>query len=148
MNANAYMDLLSCLLLGIVRTELRLNSLGALYSVDDGRKVYQERIVDRLDDVAVILSHRLLDDLVMSLQQPQHAGFISPHLAAKADDVGEHDRGQFAGLSGPCATGVRRHGGDYPACSLRLSKGASTALFLALVLPKGRRDTLRCAGPA
>ena len=29
----------------------------------------------------------------MEVQQPQHTGFIRAHLAAKADDVGEHDRG-------------------------------------------------------
>jgi hypothetical protein len=39
---------------------------------------------------------RLLDELVMHLQQLQHAGFISPHLAAQAHDVGEHDRRQSA----------------------------------------------------
>ena len=35
----------------------------------------------------------------MQLQQPQHAGFVRAHLATKADDVGEHDRGQPASLS-------------------------------------------------
>ena len=35
----------------------------------------------------------------MHVQQPQHAGFIAPHLAAKADDVGEHDGRQLPGLS-------------------------------------------------
>ena len=34
----------------------------------------------------------------MDVQQPQHAGFIRTHLPAKADDVGEHDRRQLAGL--------------------------------------------------
>ena len=34
----------------------------------------------------------------MDVEQPQHAGFIRPHLAAEADDIGEHDRRQLAGL--------------------------------------------------
>ena len=82
-----------------MRTELGLNLLGALHGMDDGGKVHQEGITDGFDDVAVMLSHGLLDDLVMDVQQPQHAGFIRAHLAAKADDVGEHDRGELAGLN-------------------------------------------------
>jgi len=45
-----------------------------------------------------MLSDSLLDDLVVCLQQPQHAGFVAAHLAAEADHIGEHDRGQTAGL--------------------------------------------------
>ena len=48
---------------------------------------------------AVMLRNRLLDDLIMNIQQPQHTGFIAAHLTAKADDVGEHDRGESPILS-------------------------------------------------
>jgi hypothetical protein len=41
----------------------------------------------------MMLRHRVPDHLIMHLQQPQHPGFISAHLAAKAHDVREHDRG-------------------------------------------------------
>jgi len=79
-------------------TGLVLNALSTLHGVDDRRKVHQERIADGLDDVAVMLSDGLLDELVMDGEHPQHAGFISTHLAAKAHYVGEHDGGQFARL--------------------------------------------------
>ena len=49
--------------------------------------------------VAVMRVDSLLDELVMDVEQPQHAGFVGAHLAAEADDVGEHDRGQLAGFS-------------------------------------------------
>ena len=62
---------------------------------------YEKTIASGLNNMPVMLSDCLLDDLVMDLQQPQHAGFIGAHLAAEAHDVGEHDRGQLAGL-GPC----------------------------------------------
>ena len=42
--------------------------------------------------------HGLLDELVVHIEQPQHAGFIRAHLVAKTHDVGEHDRRQLAGL--------------------------------------------------
>ena len=47
------------------------------------------------------------------VEQPQHARFIGPHLAAEADDVGEHDGGQAPRLCGPRAGAVLWHGGDY-----------------------------------
>jgi hypothetical protein len=40
-------------------------------------------------------SDRVLKDLVMEGQQPHRAGFIRPHLTAKADNVGKHDRRQL-----------------------------------------------------
>ena len=92
------MNLLGGFLLGIVSPKLCLNLLGALHGMDDGREVYQKGIPNGLDDRAMMFSHRLLDDLIMHFQQPQHAGFVAAHLAAKADDVGEHDRRQLAGL--------------------------------------------------
>jgi hypothetical protein len=64
-DANADMNLLGFVLLGVVGTELGLNLLGTLDSVDDGREVYQKRITNGLDDVAVMLSDGLADKLVM-----------------------------------------------------------------------------------
>jgi hypothetical protein len=46
----------------------------------------------------MMLCDRPLDEVVMDFQQAQHAGFIAAHLAAKAHDIGEHDRRQFARL--------------------------------------------------
>jgi hypothetical protein len=48
----------------------------------------------------MIFGHCLLDELIMEIKQPQHAGFIAAHLTAKARDVGEHDRGELAGFFG------------------------------------------------
>ena len=76
----------------VVGAQLILNLLGALHSMNDRGKVYQEGITDSFDDRAVILGHSLLDDLIMRLQQSQRTGFISTHLTAKADDVGKHNR--------------------------------------------------------
>ena len=45
-----------------------------------------------------MLGDCLVDDLIMEAQQVEGMGFVRAHLAAKADDVGEHDRGQTAGL--------------------------------------------------
>ncbi len=99
MNADADVNLFGFLFLGVVRPQLRLNLLRALHGMHDGGKVHQEGIADGLDDrghdaqlTACWMS------LIMDIQQPQHAGFVAAHLAAKADDVGEHDRGQLAGL--------------------------------------------------
>ncbi len=73
-------------------TELYLNLLRALHGVDDGGKVYQERITDGFDNRTMMRYHGPLNNLVMEVQQPQRPSFISAHLAAEADDVGEHDR--------------------------------------------------------
>jgi hypothetical protein len=43
-------------------------------------------------------SYRLLDNLIMYVEQSQHARFIRPHLATEAHDVSEHDRGKLAGF--------------------------------------------------
>src|SRR5882672_4075556 len=74
--------------------------------------------------MAVMLSDCLLNDLVVSFQQPQRAGFIRAHLAAEADDVGEHDRGQLAGLGVPGA--VLCHRGDYQVIDMWLSNSPRT----------------------
>jgi hypothetical protein len=58
-----------------------------------GGKVHQEGITNRFDDCAVMVSDRLVDYLIVNIQQPQHAGFVAAHLTAEADDVGKHDRG-------------------------------------------------------
>ena len=52
---------------------------------------------------------RLLNDLVMDVQQSHRAGFVGTHLAAKADDVGKHDRRQPPILSVHRAAGVILH---------------------------------------
>src|SRR5215475_9991439 len=107
MNANAHVDLLSCLLLGIVRTELCLNLLGALHGVDDRGEIDQKAITRRFDDVPLIGSDSLLNDLVMGFQEAQRAGFVAAHLAAEAYDIGEHNRRQLARLG----LSYLRHGG-------------------------------------
>jgi len=94
MDPDADVNLLSRLFVCIVGAELGVNLLGALHSVDHGGRVHQKGIANRLDDRAVMLGNCLLNDVVMDLQQPQRAGFIAAHVTAKADDVGEHDRGQ------------------------------------------------------
>ena len=62
------MNLLSRFLAVIVSPQLCLNVLGTLHGVHHGRKVHQEGIPHNFDDVPVMLSHRLVDDLVMSVQ--------------------------------------------------------------------------------
>jgi len=101
--------------------ELPLNLLGTVHGMNYRREVYEEGIPNGLDDVTMMLGDRLADNLIVYLQQPQHAGFVSPHLATEADDVGEHDRGQP-----PCLCGLRAgialcHGGDYRAGGPQLS---------------------------
>src|SRR6266850_5942409 len=98
MNADADVDLLSFILLRVMSTKLGLNVLRALHGMDYGGEVHQEGIADSFDDRAVMLSHRLLDELIMDVQQPQHARFVGAHLAAKANDVGEHDGSELTGL--------------------------------------------------
>jgi hypothetical protein len=46
----------------------------------------------------MVLGHGLLHELVMDFQQPQHAGFVGAHLAAKAHHVGKHDGVQLTSL--------------------------------------------------
>jgi len=59
-------------------------------------------ITDGFDNRAMMSVHCLLDDPIMHVQQPQHPPFVRAHLPAKADDVGEHDRGQTASLGPWC----------------------------------------------
>ena len=60
----------------------------------DRGKLDQEGIPDGFDDVTVMFTHSLLDELVMDVQEPHRARFVRAHLAAEADDVSEHNRGQ------------------------------------------------------
>jgi hypothetical protein len=56
-----------------------------------GGKLDQETITGGFDDMTLVGGDRLLDDLVMSSQQAQGAGFVRAYLAAKAYHVGEHN---------------------------------------------------------
>src|SRR5262245_1818380 len=118
MNTNAHVNLFARLLLCVVGTELSLNLLRTLHGVDDGGEVYQEGVAHNLNDRAVMLSDRLANDVIMHLEQPQHAGLVAAHLAAEAHDVGEHDRGQPSRLCGLRTGAVLWHGSDYRAGGL------------------------------
>jgi hypothetical protein len=113
----------------------RLVHEGDYVVLDDREPIDQEGSVHDLNDMPVMLSHRLVDDLVMRLQQPQHTRFIGAHLAAKAYDVREHDGGQAAALASYGTRAVLGHRGDYHARSLRLSNVPAN-VFLALASPK------------
>jgi hypothetical protein len=63
----------------------------------------------------MMFSHSVLDELIMHLQQPQHAGFVAAHLAAEAYDVGEHHRRQATRFRCCCLCGFLRHDSDYAA---------------------------------
>ncbi len=71
-------------------------------------------------DDAVMVRHGMADELIMDIQQAQHAGFIAAHVAAEADDVGEHDRRQLADFMRRFVC-LRAHGGDYAAHCTPLS---------------------------
>ena len=93
MDADAHMNLFSRVFLSVVGTELRQDLLGTLHGIYYRWEIHQEGIAHNLDDGAVVFTHRLVDGAIMHFEQPQHAGFITAHLAAKADDVGEHNCG-------------------------------------------------------
>jgi hypothetical protein len=113
-----------------MRFELGLNLLGTLDRIYNRGEIDQERIPNGFDDVAVMGPHGLLDELIMDVQQAQHADFIAAHLTAEAHDVGEHDRGQASRLGGPRVRTALYHGGDYRARGLQLSNRASLAFSL------------------
>src|SRR5262245_53636822 len=98
MDADTDVDLFGRLFVCIVGAKSSLNLLSALHGLDHGGKLHEEAIPGGLSEVTVVLTYGLLDELVVELQQPQHASFVAAHLATKADDVGEHDGGEFAGL--------------------------------------------------
>src|SRR5262249_9129300 len=130
MNPDADVNLLGFLLLGIVGTEVGLNVLRTLHGVHDGGKVDQEAIAHGFDDLAVVFCDRLLNQLVMHFQQPQHARFIGPHLAAEAYDVSEHNGRQATGLASYCTRTVLGHSRDYRARTEQLSNGPSWTFSL------------------
>jgi hypothetical protein len=78
--------------------------------VDDGGKVHEKGVTHGLDDYPVMFSNRLLDNLIVNIQQPQHTGFIAAHLTAKAHHIGEHNRGQAPSFRMHCDTGLFLHG--------------------------------------
>jgi hypothetical protein len=121
MEADAYVNLVGLVVRGIVSMELGLNSLGALHGMDDGGKLEQEAVAGSLNHVTRILSHGLLDDVIVGSQQPQRASFIGTHLAAKAHHIGEHDGGEFARLGRCWLWRLPAHEGDYAARSAQLS---------------------------
>ena len=125
MNTNADVNLLGFLLLGVVRPQLALNRLRTLHSVDDGGEVHEKRITDSFDDMTVMNTHCLLDNLIVNLQQPQHPRFVRSHLTTKADDVREHDGRQATTFDLPCLVRFHAHGGDYAARPSPLSNGAA-----------------------
>jgi hypothetical protein len=87
-----------------MHAKLRLNLLGTLNSVDYGGKVHQEGVTNGFDDVAMMHNDSLRDDLIMDVEQPQHAAFIRAHLAAETNNIGEHDGGQPSLLGARYAT--------------------------------------------
>ena len=90
--------------------QLVVNRQRTLYGVDDGRKIDQEGIADGFDDVPVMSAHGLLNQLIMDIEQPQHAGFVRAHLAAEADNIGKHDCSEPSMLCACHAAGVVIHG--------------------------------------
>lgn len=58
-----------------------------------------------------MVRHGVLDELIVDGEHSQRASFVHAHLATKADDVGEYDRGELAlatrgrDLAGRCVCG-------------------------------------------
>src|SRR5262249_55457866 len=113
-----------------------LNTRATLPGMDDGGDLDQEAVPDSFDDPAVMPTHGRADDLIMPLQQPQHARFINPHLAAEAHDVGEHDGSQLTSLSESRTGAVLWPDGDYRGRSGRLSHGRSLDVSLPWRAPR------------
>jgi hypothetical protein len=109
MDADAHVNLFGGSSLRIVRPEPRLNLLRTLDGVDGGGEIDQEAIAHRFDDLPVVIGHQLVDELVMGFQQLEGARLVAAHLAAKADDVGEHNCRQPLSLGLLCAAGVFLH---------------------------------------
>src|SRR5690349_4838257 len=63
----------------------------------------------------MMFTHRLLNNLIMDVQHPQHAGFVGSHLATEADDVGKHDSRQPPSLHVHRTADVVLHRPDYSA---------------------------------
>jgi hypothetical protein len=106
--ANANVDLVGGLLLSVISLELRLNVLRTLHGVDHGGKLQQEAVPRGLNDLALMVNHGTLNEDIVHFQQPQHAYFVGPHLAAEAYEVREHDGSQAAGRRSDAGTIARR----------------------------------------
>ncbi len=65
---------------------------------------------------------------ILDCPHAERTGVVGTHLAATAHHVGEHDRGQLAGLGWCRTTGVFTHGSDYAVRLAWLSNGASNAV--------------------
>ena len=102
MNADTDVNLFGLLLLGVVRSQLGVNRLRALHGMNDGGKLDEKGVTNGFNDMAMIHTHSLLDEPIMDVQQPHRARFVGAHLAAEANDVGEHDRRQPPLLSVDC----------------------------------------------
>src|SRR5262249_42773326 len=85
--------------LDVIGAELGENTLGTPHGMDNQSELYKEAIPCGLNDLAVMLSDRLVDGPDMEVEQTQHARFIGAHLATEAHNIREHDGGQATGLS-------------------------------------------------
>jgi hypothetical protein len=113
MQADAHVNLLGSLFVSIVGVELGLDRLRALDGVHDGGEFDQEVIAGSLDDMALVGSDGVLDDLVMEGQQLQGMSLVGTHLAAEIHHVGKHDRRQPTGLGRRRFAHLDTYGGDY-----------------------------------
>ncbi|HJY81106.1 MAG TPA: hypothetical protein VKK81_08490 [Candidatus Binatia bacterium] len=68
MDANTDVNLLGGLFVEVVGVKLGLDLLGTAHGIDDGRELDEEAIPGGLNEVAMMLRHYLLDDLVMDVQ--------------------------------------------------------------------------------
>jgi hypothetical protein len=66
-DADAEVKLFGGRFVSIVGAKPGLDLLGTAHGIDDGRELDEEAIAGGLNDVAMMLRHRLLDDLVMDL---------------------------------------------------------------------------------
>src|SRR5690349_4672709 len=85
--------------------------------MDDGGEVDEEGVTDGFDDMAVMCAHGLVEEVVMDVQQSHGARFVRAHLAAEADDVSEHNRGQPPSLQLHCLQSLTTSWTDYAAIS-------------------------------
>ena len=113
MNADTDVNLFALLVRGVVCSQLGMNRLGALHGMDDRGELDQEGITNSFDNMAMMVTHSLLDEAVMDVKQPHRAGFVRTHLMAEADDISEHDRREPSSLGWSLLCQTLFHGGDY-----------------------------------
>ena len=66
-----------------------------LKALDDAGKLDQRAVADQLDDTAVVLGDRRIEQRqAMLLQRGQRAGLVAPHHTRIADHVGRKDGGK------------------------------------------------------